>query len=518
MQHGPTTDAPAHAPRWRIGLGVFAVVTVVYALTSSGYLRSPSPHFHFVDMANSFLHGRVDTDTPRRRGGAKPQEGDPAGYQAAIDRATRGGREGWNDWASYRVLKLNGGEEVRGVFPWKDTNGSRKHDFYTLDGKIMVIDPLRDVATGCDPTRPAARCDSVVYQVSFPPFPAMVMLPFVAVFGYDTHDVVLTLLFGALSALLFFLWLERLASERMIFHERRDRLWLVAMFAFGTVAWYCAIRGAVWFTALTFGVTLHLAALMCAERARRPFLAGLLLGLGVATRTPLLFGAVFLPLEALFPNGRWLGGRGADGAREAARAIALYALPMAAVGLGLAWFNWIRWENPTEFGHFYLLEGTRAPTREHGLFNFHFLNHNLSAAVTNLPKLVAHAPFVQISRHGLGLLASTPALFALFGAPPRHPAAPDEAADPLADRRRALRRHLVITALCIATPALFYQNDGWQQFGYRFALDFMPALLGIFALRVGHLGRGTKALIVIAMLVQLFGAITFGRYEQFYYD
>lgn len=517
MSDAPPPDNSGRA-RLRIGAGVFLVVTAVYALTSSGYLRHPSPHFHFVDMANSFLHGRVDTDTPRRRGGSRPQPDDPRGFQAAVDRATRGGREGWNDWASYRVLKLNGGETVRGVWPWKDVNGPKKNDFYTLDGKIMVIDPARDIATGCDPQRPQARCDEVVYQVSFPPFPALVMLPSVAVFGYDTHDVVITLLFGALSALLFWLWLERLAGERMIFHDRRDRLWLVALFAFGTVSWYCAIRGAVWFTALTMGVTLHLAALLAAERARRPILAGILVGLGVATRTPLLFGAVFLPLEALFPNGRWLGGDGAAGARRAARAIALYTAPLIAIGLLLAWFNWIRWENPTEFGHFYLLEGTRAPTREHGLFNFHFLNHNLSAAVTNLPKLVGHAPYVQITRHGLGLLASTPALFALFGAPPRHPDAPALAGDPMADRRRALMRNLAITAACIATPALFYQNDGWQQFGYRFALDFLPALLGVFALRVGRLSRGTKVLIGIAIVIQLFGAITFGRYEQFYYD
>jgi hypothetical protein len=522
--HAPERTTPP-APRWRRAALVFTTVALAYAATSAGYLASPSPHFHFVDLAQSFLDGRLDTDTPRRRGGAAAQEGDPVGYQVAIDRATRSGSEGWNDWASYRVLGLRGGDEVRGVFPFKDTKGPRSQEFWTVGGESMVIDTDRDLATGCDPLRPAAKCDRVVYQVSFPPFPAVVMMPFVALIGFHIHDVVLTLLFGALSALLLLLWLDRMASEGLIDHNRIDRLWIVALFAFGTVAWYCAIRGAVWFTALTMGVTLHFAYLIAAERARRPLLAGALLALGVATRTPLLFGAIFLPLEALFPDGRWLGGRGRDGLRDAVRALALYAAPLALMGLTLAWYNWARWQNPLEFGHFYLLEGTRAPTRDFGLFSFHFLNHNLSAALTNLPKFSVHAPFVQITRHGLGILASTPALLAMFGTPSRHPAAVaagavDASGHPSdsAVRKRTLTRHLVIAVIAIATPALFYQNDGWQQFGYRFALDFWPALIGVFALRVGHLNRRVKALIVIAILIQLFGAITFGRLEQFYYD
>ncbi len=509
-------DPSSTQARLRI-FAVGVVVTVVYALSSWNFLPTPSPHFHFTDLAWSFLNGRVDTDTPRRHANGKPQPGDPPGYQAAIKRATNGGKAGWNDWASYRVLVLKGGEEVRGVFPYKNEKGPRKHEFWTVDGKLMVIDVAKDLKRGCDPKRKWARCDRVEYKVSFPPFPAVVMMPFVAVFGFNTNDVVLTLLFGAASAMLLLYWLNRLHGQGLLRHSARDRLWLVAMFAFGTVSWYCAIRGAVWFTALTMGVTVHFLFLLAAQGARRPLLAGLLLGLGVATRTPLLFASVFFPLEALFEGGRWLGGEGRVGALRAARKIALFALPAALVGLALAWFNWARWQNPLEFGHFYLLEGTRAPTRDHGLFNFIFLNHNLSAALTNLPRLSAQAPYVHITRHGLGILACTPALFALFGGRTQHPT--ETAPEPDLERRRAsLVRNLAIAVGCVAAPALLYQNDGWQQFGYRFALDFWPALMGVFALRVGHLSRKVKALIVLGMVVQLFGAVTFGRMEWFYYD
>ena len=221
-------------------------------------------------------------------------------------------------------------------------------------------------------------------------------------------------------------------------------------------------------------------------------------------------------MEAIRPDGRWFGGDGKAGVLTAARKLALFSVPMAAVGIGLAWYNWARWQNPLEFGHFYLLEGTRAPTRDHGLFNFFFLNYNMPALFTNLPRIVDHAPYLQITRHGLGILACTPALLALFGGRPAHPSAPAE--DPMGARRNALAKHLGIAIFCVAFPALLYQNDGWQQFGYRFSLDFWPMLIGVFALRIGRVSKGVKALIVLSIIVQAFGAVTFGRFEHFYYD
>jgi len=499
---------------------VAIAVAALYAAFAGPNLLQPSPHFHFVDMAHSFLAGRVDTDTPRRNARQPARPEDPPGLQEAVDRHLidrAGNAIGWNDWASYRVLTLKGGEEVRGVFPWKDQPPPRAHEFLTLDGRRMIIDPARELKMGCDSKRAWAPCDELVHQVSFPPLPGLVMVPLAAIWGYRVNDVWVTIAFAAASAVLFLLWLRRLRREDLIDHGPRDQLWLVAMLAFGTVAFYCSIRGEVWFTALVMGMTVHLGYLLAAQDARQPLLAGLLLGLGVATRTPLLFASLFLPLEALFPRGRWLGGEGAVGLRRAVRQLALYALPLAVVGAGLAWFNWIRWDNPTEFGHLYLLEGTRAPTREHGLFNFIFLNHNLGTALLNMPRLVGEAPFLLITRHGLGMLACTPALFALLGCPPRPVDLPVPSPEDQA-RRRALGRHLFCSVLAVAIPGLLYQNDGWQQFGYRFAIDFLPPLLGIFALRVPHLNRKIKALIVLGIVVQIFGAVTFGRAERFYYD
>ena len=58
---------------------------------------------------------------------------------------------------------------------------------------------------------------------------------------------------------------------------------------------------------------------------------------------------------------------------------------------------------------------------------------------------------------------------------------------------------------------LLYQNDGWVQFGYRFSIDFVLGLIMLLAIGGRPITRTWKALILVGVAVNLFGAITFGR-------
>jgi hypothetical protein len=493
----------SRARRFAIPAAIFVAVASIYALTSWNRVTQPSPHFHFVDMARSFLDGRLDTDTPRQRRGQPQKPEDPRGYRDAIDRALTGpdGKPvGWNDWASYRVLELKSGETVAGVWPWKDDKGDKRLEFRTLDGSWMRIDPVKDVARGCDPKHPYRRCDETKFYVSFPPVPALVMTPPYLIWGYDVNDVILTILFGALNAVLIFLMLQQLAARGHSDRSTREQLWLTALFAFGTVVYFSSVRGEVWFTALVIGLTLNTAYLMASLDARHPFLAGLFLILGFATRTPIAFATPFFLLQLL-----WSRDAARDGIdwKSLIRKASLFAVPCLAGGVALMWYNHARFGSPFEFGHTYLVEGTRAAIRDHGLFSFWFLNRNLAAMVTNMPVFTLDAPYVHITRHGLGLIATTPAfLFLLW---PKGPAS-------------TLRRSLVITILCVAVPAAFYQNTGWAQFGYRFSLDWTPYMMALLGIDRRRVGRLFIVLILVGILVNLFGAATFGRANGFYYD
>jgi hypothetical protein len=65
---------------------------------------------------------------------------------------------------------------------------------------------------------------------------------------------------------------------------------------------------------------------------------------------------------------------------------------------------------------------------------------------------------------------------------------------------------------------LLNQNDGWVQYGYRFSNDFSFALIMLLAIGGRPLTRTWKALILVGVGVNLFGALTFGRFWQYYFD
>ena len=474
---------------WRL----FGASLVVYSLFAFERLIEPSPHFHFTDLAHSFLDGRLDTDTPRVRWDDSKHSED---LRDAVRRATtdaNGNPTGWNDWASYYRIQLREtGEWVTGVWPWKNQEG-RKNEFHTLNGVIRFVDRDEDVARTCGENQ-RSRCLEKVYQISFPPFPAIAFLPGAWIWGYDFNDVVFTVVLAAANVSLMFLWLCLLATRGYSNATLESRLWLSAAFGFGTAVFFSSVRGEVWFTAQIMGCTLHLLYLLAGLDGRFPLRAGLALACGFATRTPLVFAAAYIGLEILAPSGssvRW---------RSRVGRVFQFGLPCLGVGLTLLWMNWVRWENPTEFGHTYLAEGTRASIRDYGLFHPHFLERNIRVVLAGLPTFVQEAPYLRFSKHGIGLFIGSPFLLWAFSIHSWN-------------RQRYV---LSAAALVVLLPALFYQNTGWEQYAYRFSIDALPLWIGALSIGISRTSRLLKGAIVFSMLVQGFGAVIFGRFETFF--
>lgn len=537
-----------------IAAGVFVVVFLLLLLSAWERVLRPSPHFHFIDLAESFMAGRLDTLTPYRLKGKPALPDDPEGLKEAVDRHLAEG--GWNDWASYYEVVLPSGELFRGVWPWKDRKkGEKGYDmrnrFVTLSGDWLELDRNRELTSVCiDAPGPRAKteernswqqrtryeqqreaCLSLVGEpalapvrcepgqrkvtcltkrhfVSFPPMPALMMLPFVAIWHYNFKDVLFTLLLAALNATLLFLLLDKLRRVGYVNRTTRELLALVLLFSFGTVAWFCSIRGEVWYTALVIGVTFHILYLWLALDLTHPFLAGLVLALGVATRVPLAFASLLLLLQLILIRRPW----DRSGILFRLRKGIAFAAPMLVIGGLLMLYNIFRFESPLEFGHRYLLEGTRASIVDHGLFSFWFLPKNLSVALTNVPQFVPEWPYVKISGHGLSILATTPVFLYLLW-----PRREGIRAATLGRYRFSLHTMLWITMGAVAMPGLLYQNTGWFQFGYRFVMDYLPLLIILLAMDSRKPGTLFYCLVGVSVLVNLFGAVTFGRFPQFYY-
>jgi len=477
---GSAPPAPADAgplastrtrSRWLRGgrafLLLFLIFAAIYLAASGARLRQHSPYNHYVYLAEGWLHGRLALAGP------PPNE---------------------NDWAKVDVLTLHDGRVLKGLYGTR--TGGPADRFYPFSGEPFSVAPS-DIKT-----------QTSIRYVSFPPFPAVLMLPFVAVWGLSFNDVLFTALWAALNPALLFAVLRDLARRG---HSRRsptEDLWLTAMFGVGSVYFYCSVVGQVWFTAHVVATTLVIGYVWASVDAARPALAGLCLGLGLATRPPSL--GLMVPLflfEWVRVSG--VGRRGGEGQGPRARVswpelkpLLAFAGPAAAVLVVLLVHNDLRFGRFTEFGHRYLNIVWQERIHRFGLFNYHFLSRNLAAALVLLPRILPRFPFVKISQHGMSLLVTSPTLaYTVMPTPPH-----------------VLKRPLWWTIALTALPSLLYQNSGYVQVGYRFSLDYMIFFVVLLAVTGRPLTRTFKALLVLSVGVNLFLALTFDRAPVFTYE
>lgn len=449
--------------RARIPLALYVLSAGVYCAVLGPRLLETSPDNHYAHLAQGFLEGRLSLP------GRPP---------------------GTNDWACFDT-------HLRGPCP---------------PGFFF----------------PRAEPGRYVWYVSFPPFPGLVIAPLVAVLGVDAPDRLFWALLAGLGPALLFVTLRRLREDGVSERTLRDDLLLTLLFAFGSVFFFVAVQGTVWFAAHVVATTLLCLFVHFGIGARRPVLAGLMLGLCFLTRPTTAALAILMALEivrvtqrerARLPpsesdapttgdgvapgNARsesmWATLRNVEWSR-ALRLGALFSAPILVCGGIAMWMNDARFDDPFEFGHSLLQIGWRGRIDRWGLFNYHYVARNLAVFTSSLPWLTAEPPHVIISRHGLALWVTTPALLMLLS--------------PV--RQSPVLRALTWAVIPVIILNLMYQNSGWVQFGYRFALDYLPLLFVMLALGGRRFGKVFLATGVFAIVVNTFGAVTFDRAGQFY--
>ncbi len=473
----------AGLPRWARGALIYLVALGAFVGAAGPRLARPTQNNHFVYVADSLLHGRLALSKQQLKRKHRLKQ--------------------YDDWArveKVRLLRdvktrkgvLKQGTVIRGL--WRMNQRRRSELFRTTRGQVVRLQ------------RGAWRSAGQDWYVSFPPMPAVLMAPGVAIFGYRFNDVWFSVLLAALSPLLLFLLLGRLRTVGLSERSEGDDLWLTLLFTLGTVNYFVSVRGEVWYTAHVVGVVMLLLYLHASLQGRYPLWAGLALGCGVASRVTLAFAVVVFVAELVRTRGDWPArGTLLERLREVkwqplVKPALLFAAPLVVIALLLMWHNQARFDSPFEFGHTYLDIYWKDRIQQYGLFDVHYLARNLSAAFTLTPHLQPEAPYVLVSRHGMSLLLVTPALLLVVW--------------PL--RVGAWHRSLWLAVGLMAGLVLLYQNTGFVQYSYRFAVDFMPLLVLLLALGGRRLSTPVKVLIVIGVLMNLFGAVTFGLSPEFY--
>ncbi len=425
---------------------------------------------------------------------------------------------------------------------------------------VREVNGVRQRCTA--PLRPSDRWFS-----SFPWFPSVVMLPFVALNGYQLNDTSFGVLIGALSVALFYLLLRLLSEQEGTGHTPLDNALLAGLLGFGTLFFYAAIRGEVWFSAEVMGVGLTALYLKSAVGARHPVLAGVFWSMAVMTRTPLFFTGLFFVLEAVTPT----KGQRADEWRAflktpgpKLKTLGRFAAGAAPLGLLAVFSNLSRFGSLTEFGHrFFFDNRVNVDIDTWGLFNLHYLGRNLDAAFLRLPGLAGQTNQLMYDPWGLSLFITLPLLALAFvpSSKPKQalqalgvmaillvgsalwPALPPPQGEPpvgwrspvlwlllaggllllgrfawqwtqQTDAPRLLVPVLLTLVACMA-PALLYQNTGYAQFGFRFSLDYTPYFFVLLALGRWDFKKGLPlALAALSVTANVWGAAAFRGYTE----
>jgi len=331
--------------------------------------------------------------------------------------------------------------------------------------------------------------------VPFAPFPAIALMPIVAIFGPVIADQLETGINAALAAStvgLAWWFAGRVAVRSLV-----DRFFLGLLLGFSTQIWWVTTRGGVWHTGQLIATILTLACLIELWGSRRAWLIGLLAGAAFLTRAPLAFAIPFYALllagDRIWEPRRWPWGAWVR--------LAAGVLPSLAF---FFWYNAARFGSPFESGYgLALLPDWLEQQRKLGLFSTAHLRMNIDYLFLKVPQRIAEFPYFQPDGLGMSIFITSPGL--LYAVRARW--------------RESRVWWLAGAALIVLIPTLLYYGGGWLQYGYRYALDSIPfvwALCALAAVRdedarasVGlegsAIGLGWKFLILIGVVVGLGG-------------
>ncbi len=357
--------------------------------------------------------------------------------------------------------------------------GTRIHDSIILNGKVYII---------------------------YPPLPAMLMVPFVAILGNAFSDIWFTWAFAAFNIILLFRTLEVMRVRRITKRTPLEN-WLIAItFGFGTIALWLCLGGQVWLTIQTISIsgiifTLH------STLSRRWPLATLGVGIVVLTRTSeALIG--FVPL-IVYLHDLGVGRRVQQQWHflpqhwPSIREVAVILTPFIIALLIFLVHNKLYFDNPLSTGYD-IQNQQNYPAIKYGIISWHYIWPNFVIDFLRWPSFNYTGPFdvnpqsdLLVNGFGTSIFFSTPLLAIFIFAP--------QGKTPLPWLRYTFWATTAIMLLAVLT----FCAAGWFQVGARYLFALYPLLFLLLAQRAAPLDTRWISLAGLSIFINLLLARTF---------
>jgi hypothetical protein len=305
------------------------------------------------------------------------------------------------------------------------------------------------------------------FQCPFPPMPAMVLVPFVALFGESTRVVPISLALTALNIVVLSSLLKKLAIES------RFIPWILAAFFLGSPYWG-VVRGSAigsYFSHVV-AVTGILLALNEAFGKGRGALVGTFLGMSFLSRQLSIYTAIVL-CAVLWQHRRFHLIR-----QKLGTLVAFGGAFAVAVGIYLT-FNWLRFGNPLDTGYSmwwevdsFMIERMKQFGPFHPVYFFHNFAYMFLQGFHLEFSLPMYLNKPHLDPFGTSLTFASPFIFFAFKA---------------RGQKLFLWGAWLSIGLCLF-HALLYFGNGWvQENGIRYALDFFPVLMVLVAVGIKNI-------------------------------
>lgn len=328
------------------------------------------------------------------------------------------------------------------------------------------------------------------YYWPFPPFPAILFMPIVAVFDFLKIPlyqgyVQLPIVIGV-----FFL-VYRLAKKYV---SADDAAWFAIAFTFASAFLWVGAAPTYSHLPYVVAVAALFGALLEYTGKKRWWLIGLLMAIALTARTAAGLGILFF-LGDIFvvSKNAW---------RAKIKSAAILLAPFVATGILLALYNYVRFGSALESGYGIqiLSIAAYAKARAYGVFSLTHIPGNLYYFLLAGPApifkdSISHVltfPYLKADPWGMGLIFVSPYLAYLF----------------FLDYKDKISWLLIAASIIIAIPIFTFWGVGFTQLGYRHALDFMPFVYFLFirnyAAQYGALSTRLKWLIALSAILDLY--------------
>jgi len=337
------------------------------------------------------------------------------------------------------------------------------------------------------------------YYVVFPPFPSVILLPFVLIFGIDTPDNTIALIISLCS-----LGYAYKLGYKML-GNRYYAMFLSLFLILGTNYLHISLWGAVWYIAqnMAFLFTLMAFYYALSDNKNHSYIALFAMCAAMGCRT---FNVLYLPIIFYL-----IYIRENESFSFFVKKVLLYGIPAFALGCFFLWLNYARFGSIFEFGYNYLPEFINDP---HGMFYTGRMMFNLGRMLFGF-NLLEFPMF-----YGFAFWVASPIVISfficLFVLVYKSIIKKDILNGQKTDYKYMIAPIILLTTAHILLFSL-YRTLGGHNFGSRYTVDTLPVFYLGFLFVLKRLNIGNNIYLNIApmlfgLILNFYGTVQFLSY------